>query len=71
MQRMPDRPPPKMVSTTKMVDTKKGASQAAWASGVRVNRTDRRTYALDYKLDIVRRYREPMVSVAAVALARH
>jgi transposase len=53
----------------KMVDTKRGASRAGSASGVRVNRTGRRSYTLDYKLDVVRRCREPGVSVAAVALA--
>jgi transposase len=53
----------------KMVDTKKGASRAGSASGVRVNRTGRRTYTLDYKLDVVRQCSEPGVSVAAVALA--
>src|SRR6266545_554128 len=58
-----------MVSTMKMVDTKNGASRGGSASGVRVNRTGRRTYTLDYKLDVVRRCRAPGVSVAAVALA--
>ena len=58
-----------MVSTMKMVDTKKEAPRAGLASGVRVNRTGRRTYTLDYKLDVVRRCREPGVSVAAVGLA--
>ena len=58
-----------MVSTMKMVDTKKGASRAALASGVRVNRTGRRTYTLDYKRDVVRQCLKPGVSVAAVALA--
>jgi transposase len=53
----------------KMVDTKKGASGAGSASGVRVNRTGRRTYTLDHKLDVVRQCCEPGVSVAAVALA--
>lgn len=57
-----------MVSTMKMVDTKKNASRAGLASGVRVNRTGRRTYTLDYKLDVVRQCREPGVSVAAIAL---
>lgn len=55
-----------MVSTMKMVDTKKGAARAG---GVHVNRTGRRTYTLDYKLDVVRQCSEPGVSVAAVALA--
>jgi transposase len=53
----------------KMVDTKKGAARAGLASGVRVNRTGRRTYTLKYKLDVVRQCGEPGVSVAAVALA--
>jgi len=53
----------------KIVDTKKGASRAGSVSGVRVNRTGRRTYTLDYKLDVVRQCSEPGVSVAAVALA--
>src|ERR1700681_1494176 len=58
-----------MVSTMKMVDTKKGALRGDSASGVRVNRTGRRTYTLDYKLDVVRQCCEPGVSVAAIALA--
>ena len=58
-----------MVSTMKIVDTKKGASRRDLASGVRVNRTGRRTYTLDYKLEVVRQCRGPGVSVAAVALA--
>ena len=53
----------------KIVDTKKGASRASSASGVRVNRTGRRTYALQYKLDIVKQCSEPEVSVAAIGLA--
>jgi len=60
---------PKMVSTMKMVDTKTGASRAGSTSGVRVNRTGRRTYTLDYKREIVRQCLKPGVSVAAVALA--
>ncbi|MBS1247148.1 MAG: transposase [Proteobacteria bacterium] len=58
-----------MVSTMKMVDTKTGASRAGSTSGVRVNRTGRRTYTLDYKREIVRQCLKPGVSVAAVALA--
>ena len=58
-----------MVSTMKMVDTKTGASRAGSARGVRVNRTGRRTYTLDYKHDVVRQCLKPGVSVAAVALA--
>ena len=53
----------------KIVDTKKGASRRELASGVRINRTGRRTYTLDYKLEVVRQCRGPGVSVAAVALA--
>ena len=53
----------------KMVDTKKGAVRAGLASGVRVNRTGRRTYTLEYKLNVVRQCSGPGVSVAAVALA--
>jgi transposase len=52
----------------KIVDTKKGASRRELASGVRVNRTGRRTYTRDYKLEVVRQC-GPGVSVAAVALA--
>jgi len=58
-----------MVSTMKIVDTKNGTSRRELASGVRVNRTGRRTYTRDYKLEVVRRCRGPGVSVAAVALA--
>jgi transposase len=54
----------------KIVDTKRGASRASSASGVRVNRTGRRSYTLEYKLDVVRQCSEPGVSVAAVGLAR-
>jgi transposase len=52
----------------KMVDTKKKAGQAGSVSAVRVNRTGRRTYTLDYKRDVVRQCSEPGVSVAAVAM---
>jgi transposase len=58
-----------MVSTMKMVDTKKGTLRARSVSGVRVNRTGRRTYTLEYKLDVVSQCSEPGVSVAAIALA--
>lgn len=58
-----------MVSTMKIVDTKKRASRPAFAGGVRVNRTGRRTYTPDYKLEVVRQCRGPGVLVAAVALA--
>ena len=54
-----------MVSTMKMVDTKKRASSP---SGVLVNRTGRRTFTLQYKLGVVRQCSESGVSVAAIAL---
>ena len=57
-----------MVSTMKMVDTKRGTSRACPVVGVRVNRTGRRTYTLEYKLGIVRQCIEPGVSVAAIAM---
>jgi transposase len=53
----------------RMVDTKKGTSRARPVIGVRVNRTGRRTYTLQYKLDMVRECGEPGVSVAAIAMA--
>ncbi len=53
-----------MVSTMKIVDTKSGSSFR-----VRVNRTGRRTYSPEYKLEIVDECSVPGVSVAAVALA--
>ena len=52
-----------------MVDTKKEMLRASSANGVRVNRTGRRTYPLQYKLDVVRQCGEPGVSVAGIALA--
>lgn len=55
-----------MMSTMKMVDTKKAALVS---DGVRVNRSGRRTYTAAYKLDLVRRCSEPGVSVAGVAMA--
>src|SRR5579862_2012015 len=55
-----------MVSTMKMVDTKKVASSR---DGVRFNRTGRRTYTAAYKLDVVSQCSEPGVSVAKVAMA--
>ena len=48
----------------KIVDTKSGSSFR-----VRVNRTGRRTYSPEYKLEVVEECRVPGVSVAAVALA--
>ena len=53
-----------MVSTMKMVDTKSGEPFR-----VRVNRTGRRTYSRDYKLEVVEACSAPGVSVAAVALS--
>jgi len=58
-----------MVSTMKMVDTKKVASRGDTAAGVRVNRTGRRTYAQAYKRDVVKQCSVPGISVAAIALA--
>jgi transposase-like protein len=48
----------------KMVDTKSGGPFR-----VRVNRTGRRTYSREYKLEIVEECSVPGVSVAAVALS--
>ena len=58
-----------MVSTMKMVDTKKACITTGCGRGVRVNRTGRRTYTQEYKRDVVRQCRGPGVSVAAIALA--
>ena len=58
-----------MVSTMKIVDTKKVAVRAGSTLGVRVNRTGRRTYTLEYKHGVVRQCCEPGVSIAGVALA--
>jgi transposase len=57
-----------MVSTMKMVDTKKEVGLNV-AAGVRVNRTGRRSYTPQYKREVVRQCTEPGVSVAAIALA--
>lgn len=56
-----------MVSTMKIVDTKNSTSKAV--DGVRVNRTGRRTYTLDYKREVVRQCMVRDVSVAGIALA--
>jgi len=53
-----------MVSTMKMVDTKSGGPFR-----VRVNRTGRRTYSREYKLEVVEECDAPGASVAAVALS--
>ena len=53
-----------MVSTMKMVDTKSGAPFR-----VRVNRTGRRTYSWEYKLEVVEECGVSGASVAAVALS--
>ncbi len=53
----------------KMVDTRKEALRAGAISGVRVNRTGRRTYTPEYKLDVMRQCDGTGISVAAVALA--
>jgi len=56
-----------MVSTMKIVDTKSAPPGAAFR--VRVNRTGRRTYSPEYKLEIVEECSVPGASVAAVALS--
>jgi len=53
-----------MVSTMKMVDTKAGEPFR-----VRVNRSGRRTYSRDYKLEVVEACGAPGASVAGVALS--
>ena len=53
-----------MVSTMKMVGTKSGGPFR-----VRVNRTGRRTYSREYKLEVVEECEVPGASVAAVALS--
>ena len=58
-----------MVSTMKMVDTKQAPSRERPVVGVRVNRTGRRTYTLQYKRDVVRQCSAPGVSVAAIAMS--
>ena len=57
-----------MVSTMKIVDTNSGTPQGP-RFRVRVNRTGRRTYSREYKLEIVKECSAPDVSVAGVALA--
>lgn len=59
----------KIVSTMKIVDTKKTALKSGWTLGVRVNRTGRRTYTAEYKRSVVEQCAKPGVSVAGVALA--
>ncbi len=51
----------------KIVDTNSGVPGAPFR--VRVNRTGRRTYSREYKLEIVQECSMPGVSVASVALA--
>ena len=60
-----------MVSIKKMVDTNMGTrgARAKFVNGVRVNRTGRRTYTLEYKLGIVEQCRAPEASVAAIAMS--
>ena len=53
-----------MASTVKMVDTK-----SSGPFRVRVNRTGRRTYSREYKLEVVGECGVPGASVAAVALS--
>ena len=56
-----------MVSTMKIVDTNSGGSDGPFR--VRVNRTGRRTFSREYKLEIVQECSAPGVSVAGVALS--
>ena len=58
-----------MVSTMKIVDTKSRGLRGSISGGVRVNRTGRRTFTLQYKLEVVRQCIKPGVSVAGIALA--
>ena len=55
-----------MVSTMKIVGTNSGASGGP--PRVRVNRTGRRTYSRQYKLEIIRECSAPGASVAGIAL---
>src|SRR5215210_5413628 len=56
-----------MVSTMKIVDTNLGPPGAPFR--VRVNRTGRRTYSRQYKLEIVQECSARGVSVAGIALS--
>src|SRR5215216_1059917 len=56
-----------MVSTMKIVDTNSGAPAGPFR--VRVNRTGRRTYSREYKLEIIQECSGGQLSVAGVALA--
>lgn len=56
-----------MVSIMKVVDANTGVPGTPFR--VRVNRTGRRTYSREYKLEIVQECRVPGVSVAGVALS--
>jgi transposase len=58
-----------MVSTMKIVDTKIVNTKSAVSFRVRVNRTGRRTYSPEYKLEIVAACSTPGASVAAVAMS--
>jgi len=58
-----------MVSTMKIVDTKKNELKTGSTLAVRVNRTGRRTYTADHKRVVVEQCAEPGISVAGVALA--
>jgi transposase len=55
-----------MVSTMKIVDTKSGPGVPF---RVRINRTGRRTYSREYKLEIVQECSARGASVAAIALS--
>lgn len=56
-----------MVSTMKIVDTNSGVPDVPFR--VRVNRTGRRTYSRQYKLEIIKECSAPGASVAGVALS--
>jgi len=56
-----------MVSTMKIVDANSGPPGAPFR--VRVNRTGRRTYSREYKLEIVQQCSGGRSSVAGIALA--
>ena len=56
-----------MVSTMKIVDTNSGAPGAPFR--VRVNRTGRRTYSREYKLEVIQECDARGASVAGVALS--
>ena len=52
----------------KIVDTKRDSLRPDLAGSVRINRTGRRTYTREYKLEVVRQCSASSMSVAAVAM---